>query len=476
MADKNQTMPTDELLAPYIRITEADRLPDAPRVRLCMEASPRLSTTLPYDISFHLERDDDDPRPCMVRWSAYLDMLLRSNLVLFRHVTGADGSARLERVDVGPDPMVGKYKSSRYDDGWLWGSGYRWVELPPGGRSPRTASGKLPERYHKLLVPGQRYELLYPGGEASVWVWGTERDYLGTKLSLPIVGLRTPGAEVEEELPRVVMPGGTRLGFVAETEAVPWPSREEHEAELGFTSANNAERVWRWDEAEKRRAPDPIKASERVLGTPILVVTLNCPPELVLHKSLPGSTTFELQARVTYDAAPTSEKPITFRTRDLWHLTYQRSRREGYELYKHHDLDEGSDEQEWQVCDMDDGEEGCAVCAYDFDGPDIKVHVREDSEFISLRPGESWTTTCQLQTPAYTALPKNVRAGDRFRYQFLGAANVDWWDWGHVDNEHAETVVTLPSCRGRVVDPADNGGRPKLVVPGSDPVEFRIVG
>ncbi|KAK3290263.1 uncharacterized protein B0H64DRAFT_427817 [Chaetomium fimeti] len=386
MADKNQTVqttPTDNLLAPYVRVTEADRLPYTPRVRLCMAASPRLSTTLPYDIDFHLERDDDDPRPCMIIWSSGLDILIRSNLLLFRHVTGADGRPGLERVDVGPDPRV---------------------------------------------------------------------------------SLRTPDAEVEEELPKLVLPGGSRSGFVVETEAVPWPGREEHEARLGFTSANNAERVWRWGEAEKRRAPDPIKPSERVQGAPNLVITLDCPQALALHKSRPGSTTFEIGARVTYDA-PASERPITFA---------HRSAREGYELYKHHDLDEGSDEQEWQTCEMDDDEEGYRI--FDSDGPDIKVRVRDQSEFISLRPGESWTTTYQLQTTTYTILPKDVKAGDRFRYQFLGAANVDWWDWGHIEDEHAETVVSLPPWRGRVVEPKDNGGRPRLVVPGSDAVEFRVVG
>lgn len=178
---------------------------------------------------------------------------------------------------------------------------------------------------------------------------------------------------------------------------------------------------------------------------------------------------------MTYDA-PASEKPITFRTCDLWQSGSigLRSRREGYEFYRYHKLDEGSDEQAWQVCEIDDEEEGCGI--FDFDGPDIKVHIQEESDFISLRPGEFWTTAYQIQTPTDTRLPKDTKVGDRFRYRFLGATGVDWWDWGHVEDEHAETVVSLPSWRGRVVQPADNGGRPKLVVPASDHVEFRVVG
>lgn len=266
MAEKHQTPLMDDLLAPYIRLTEADRLPHAPRVRLCMEAPPRLSTTLPYDISYYLQREDDDPRHCMIIWSAGLDVVIPSNLVLFRHITDSDGRLELERVDVEPDPTAGKYVSDRDSRGWVWGTGSGWVELPPGGRTPPIASyfNKLPEHYHKLLVAGERYELLYPGAEGGLWVWGSERDHWQKRLRLPIVGLRTPDAEVEEELPRLVMPGGSRLGFAAETEAVPWPGREEHEDRLGFASANDAERVWRWGEAEKRRVPDFVKASERV--------------------------------------------------------------------------------------------------------------------------------------------------------------------------------------------------------------------
>lgn len=182
---------------------------------------------------------------------------------------------------------------------------------------------------------------------------------------------------------------------------------------------------------------------------------------MTLHKSRPGITTFEVHIKATYQALA-SEKPITFRTCDIWQSGFigPASQREGYEFYRHHKLDEDSDEQEWQVCEIDDDEEGCMCGVFDFDGPDIKVHIREESDFVSLRPGEFCTTTYQVQTPTVTRLPKDVRVGDRFRYQFLGVTRVDWWDWGHLENEHADTVVSLPSWRGRVVEPADNGGRP----------------
>jgi hypothetical protein len=64
--------------------------------------------------------------------------------------------------------------------------------------------------------------------------------------------------------------------------------------------------------------------------------------------------------------------------------------------------------------------------------------------------------------------------GDVFLYGFCGAF-IEWWDWGGAE-EHADTVVMLPGwIAGRVVDPRDNGGRPKLIVPHTEPVEFRVV-
>lgn len=52
---------------------------------------------------------------------------------------------------------------------------------------------------------------------------------------------------------------------------------------------------------------------------------------------------------------------------------------------------------------------------------------------------------------------------------------MDWWDYGGVD-KHADTNVQIPPHPwGKVTDPADNGGRPQLVVPASNAIEFRIV-
>lgn len=105
------------------------------------------------------------------------------------------------------------------------------------------------------------------------------------------------------------------------------------------------------------------------------------------------------------------------------------------------------------------------------DDPDVSVNVSQDENFVSLRPGSYWSTSRRLQAGS---LPTDMTVGDVFRYRYKGAT-VDWWDWGDSE-EHAKTVVKLPCwIMGRVIDPPDSGGRPKLVVPASNDVEFTIV-
>ena len=125
----------------------------------------------------------------------------------------------------------------------------------------------------------------------------------------------------------------------------------------------------------------------------------------------------------------------------------------------------------WEECG-DEGEMGYTIV----DDPDVPVNVSTDENFTSLSPGESWSHQQMLKGQNWGMFPDldDAKGGERFRYVFKGT-HIDWWDWG-TEEEHKNTVVNLPCwIAGSVVDPADNGGRPKLVVPGSDPVEFVMV-
>ncbi|KAH1396323.1 hypothetical protein KXX51_008404, partial [Aspergillus fumigatus] len=97
----------------------------------------------------------------------------------------------------------------------------------------------------------------------------------------------------------------------------------------------------------------------------------------------------------------------------------------------------------------------------------VPVNVGHDNQdkFGALVPGESWSFKQEV-----TDFPTNVSPGDKLRYGFKGA-QLDWWDWGHF-RDHENTVVWI---NGKVRDPKDNGGRPGLVVPASNWVEFTVI-
>lgn len=108
------------------------------------------------------------------------------------------------------------------------------------------------------------------------------------------------------------------------------------------------------------------------------------------------------------------------------------------------------------------------------DNPDVPVNVSENSKFVSLEPGEQWTSQCTVQKHGWSHIPDDTVVGDKFKYVFKGTT-LDWWDWGD-SKSHSRTVVKLPCFLfGPVVDPKDNDGRPRLVVPGSNALEFSIV-
>lgn len=102
------------------------------------------------------------------------------------------------------------------------------------------------------------------------------------------------------------------------------------------------------------------------------------------------------------------------------------------------------------------------------------MRVGDDVDnFVTLRAGEAWALTKSFD---WSLLPDDTVPGDVFSLVFQGTT-VDWWDWGSQEHEHRDTVVKLPCwIVGPVVDPTDNGGRPRLVVPGSARrVEFTVV-
>ena len=146
---------------------------------------------------------DGYDKPCIFYWSGSRDGFASDSFLLLHRTTTND---QLEKVQVrshdGPrleTPI--KHEISTWD--------HHIHELAPGGSDRFYQS--IPQRYRDVLVPGERYELVWSGGEVCWWTWGTIEQHQGrTRDSKP---------------PPLILPGGSRLPFTAIVEQ-PLPVRQ----------------------------------------------------------------------------------------------------------------------------------------------------------------------------------------------------------------------------------------------------------
>lgn len=176
-------------------------------------------------------------------------------------------------------------------------------------------------------------------------------------------------------------------------------------------------------------------------------MTLECE-----EKSIATSGTAHIKISVKYEADPGS-RPITFHSHPF--LAW------GYQLYRR--VEDGS----WES--IEDDTTGFMI----LDDPDLTVNVTRDENFATLNPGQTWTTHHDLKGGGFDGMPSALTIGEVYRYRFKGL-KLDWWDWGGKE-EHEQTYVDLPCFKKGVVQkPRDNDGRPELVVPASNILEFSI--
>ncbi|KAF3399948.1 hypothetical protein F1880_007979 [Penicillium rolfsii] len=161
----------------------------------------------------------------------------------------------------------------------------------------------------------------------------------------------------------------------------------------------------------------PIIKSARIPGTPYLSVNLEGQSEMILERQI------SITMKLTYDG-------ITNEDGEAWNFGY-----------------------------------------YLVDGPDVEVNVTDEDLFLSLHPGESWTEAFNFDLGD---LHDDTAVGDSYRFRYWGGY-VKWWIWG-TREEHANTTVKVPPWRGAVVDPFGNEGKPDIIIPGSNTVEFVVVG
>ncbi|KAF7590105.1 hypothetical protein BBP40_003261 [Aspergillus hancockii] len=256
-----------------------------------------------------------------------------------------------------------------------------------------------------------RYREQLDPGETYEFVWS------GTKIRLWDWG--TPNDHVGSQLeanpvqPDLIIPGGASVTFTYEQIESPVFGR--------------------------RQSTPPVLLSDLVQGAPFLSVELSGPD------TIDPKGEYFASCHVRYHGSP-ADRPITFRDHVIW------EQRHPYRL----------ENGLWELRE--------SACPGIFlDDPDITVNVAEEGGFITLRPGECWDHSWSILDDI-----DGWEIGDTWRYLFKGGT-VDWWDYGGLD-EHANTTVKMPLHPwGKVTDPADNGGRPKLVIPASNAIEFRIV-
>jgi hypothetical protein len=212
---------------------------------------------------------DGHIRPCIFNWNPNTQGFLELGFILL-HVT-ADSTKKVE-LDT-----TGLVTVPKQITPLVVGSGQQFFwELSP--ECEITFVATLPERYHKILVPGENYQLVWPGGDIDFWDWGTISDHANQEL-------RPRSIDEVPQKPRLVLPGASSNSFQVEEELDPWPMRAAREARVGFMVANDEEQRWRARQEKKRReeqerpsSPLPIAASERmqVYVLPIARNRSNC--------------------------------------------------------------------------------------------------------------------------------------------------------------------------------------------------------
>lgn len=178
---------------------------DTPKFSLYLELQCSKGPTIAKEgpnnlVIFHITREvnDDHEEPCSIYWTGS-DAFGSQGLLLLRHT--AEG--RLEKVEGLVKPEHEQFLSER--GFWNYPHQQSFLELKPG-QTTWFGSG-VPKQWLEALIPGQQYELVWPGGEIPWWGWGTIEENFEKRLD--------PSA-------RAVIYGSSHLS-ISVTEKVPPP-------------------------------------------------------------------------------------------------------------------------------------------------------------------------------------------------------------------------------------------------------------
>jgi hypothetical protein len=391
---------------------------ETPRLTLTLKGKscldPGFDTS--YSLIITITRDEDDPQtqPCIIHWDPIEDAFGQPGIMLVH-------SRYSFAEDLGPvqiDSNQLRVKSLHPRE--VSQSDPCFKQLYPG--SSVSWELDLPSVYFDSLQQGDDYRIRWVGGKISLWDWGTLAQHNDRMLG--------------PKCPAVVLPGGP-----------------EQLVSVEYVETDIDEEV-----PQMPPSPAPIFASARMSGAPVFSLTIVGPATLSMRdRNSQGGLRYPVTMTLSYDAAPDGfdEKPVTFHTFIFKDID---NRLGGFRLYFRKTGDD-----DWSSHELP-GRFTHHMYRFSECVP-VNVGRNDQDEFAALVPGESWSFTREV-----TDFPRNIAPSDEFRYRFKGT-QLDWWDWGHF-RDHENTVVGIEY---KVRDPEDNGGRPGLVVPASNWVEFTVV-
>ncbi|CAG7938181.1 unnamed protein product [Penicillium salamii] len=405
----------DQQLLSFVKYFDQNREPDTPQLTLRIEGEPTVDVWVDepsYSVLFTITRSAEDPqtKPCIIYWDPTEDGFSPSGSMLILHTLHG-----LRPVVTDPEKLPTRNLIPQK----VTPSDPHFKELVPGSSVSWRSS--LPAVYLEDCPPAASYSILWPGGKIHPWDWGTLAEHCGQTLalrSLPIV--------------------------------VPGPSYHTYEI-LNYESDPE------YFEDPPPPSPRAISPSSRVNGAPIFNVSISGPATLSMKDRTPSMSLYPLTVTVTYDAVAglaLCGRPLTFHS-----FVFKRpdNHHEGFRLYRR--TNDAWTPYEWRT------HQGGFIITEPYP---LNVGRNDENHFWSLNPGESWSFTREV-----IAFPKDAAPGDQYRYLFKGAT-IDWWDWGSF-KDHENTVVWVPGwLEAKVEDPKDNGGRPVIIVPASNAVEFTL--
>ncbi|OQD69467.1 hypothetical protein PENPOL_c002G02104 [Penicillium polonicum] len=321
-------------------------------------------------------------------------------------------SKELRPIQVKPDQLPAKQLHPRD----VLSSDPCFKQLTPGDSVSWEVA--LPSVYFDSFIEEHLYEIFWPGGQIPLWDWGTLAEH---------------NDQLVPKFPAVVLPGG------------------QHQSLEIINIESDIE-----DDIASGPSPRPLSPSARVSDAPVFSVSVAGPATLSMKdRNVAGRLRYPVTVTVTYNAAPDlfdKENSVIFHTFIFKDMD---NRNNGFRLYV-------GGKDGWSPHELN----GLLTHhLYRFSFPDPFQVGHSQDRFRVLRPGESCSLTREVSD-----FPKNAAPGDVFRYGYKGG-QLDWWDWGNFE-DHKDTVVWI---YGVVTDPKDNEGRPGIMIPASNLIEFTIV-